>query len=131
MRAVAGGDRRACAGLRVATVKPTVGRLVSRWLPAWPWPTDQWLWASHWPVKTVRPIFLGFILKAENELKLAKFISIQILIRKMQLIYQNVQQGNFFLLVPLVDVVNQNKLPVFNKYRNGRNKWEFVKSITL
>ena len=112
MRAVAGGDRRARAGLRVATVKPTVGRLVSRWLPAWPWPTDQWLWASHWPVKTVRPIFLGFILKAENELKLAKFISIQILIIKMQLKYQNAQQQNAYLLVPLNNLIGQNNFPL-------------------
>ena len=72
------------------------------------------------PVKRVPTFFWDLFLKTENEIKLAKFISIQILIRKMQLIYQNAQQGNIYLLVTLVELFDQNKLLLINKYRNGR-----------
>ena len=51
--------------------------------------------------------------------------------KKMQIICQNAQQENVYLLVPLVKLFGQIKLPLFNNYRNGRNEWKFVKSITL
>ena len=49
----------------------------------------------------------------------------------MQLTCQNAQQENFYMLVPLVNLFGQIKLPSFNKNKNGRNKVEFIKSITL
>ena len=38
----------------------------------------------------------------------------------MQTIYQNAQEGNIYLLVPLVELIEQNNLPLFNKYKKGR-----------
>ena len=38
----------------------------------------------------------------------------------MQIIYQNAQQQNVYLLVLLVELIGQNKLPLLNKNRNGR-----------
>ena len=49
----------------------------------------------------------------------------------MQTIYQNAQQQNVYLLVPLVELIDQNKLPIFNKNKNGRINVEIQKSITL
>ena len=55
---------------------------------------------------------------------------VQIITRKMQLIYQNNQQENFHLLVPFVKLFGQIKLLLFNKNRNGRINVEFGKSLT-
>ena len=44
----------------------------------------------------------------------------------MQIICQNAQQENVYLLVPLVNLIGQIKWPVLIKYRNGRNKWELM-----
>ena len=49
----------------------------------------------------------------------------------MQIIYQNAHEENIHLLVPLVELIDQNKLPGINKNRNGRNKVDFVNCITL
>ena len=48
----------------------------------------------------------------------------------MQTIYQNAQQQNVYLLVPLVELMDQNKFPIFNKNKNGRINVEIQKSIT-
>ena len=48
----------------------------------------------------------------------------------MQIICQNAQQQNVYLLVPLVNLIGQNKLPLINKNRNGRINVKFGKSIT-
>ena len=49
----------------------------------------------------------------------------------MQIICQNAQQQNVCLLVPFVDLIDQDSLPLFNKNRNGRINVEIGKSITL
>ena len=48
----------------------------------------------------------------------------------MQIICQNAQQQNVCLLVPFVDLIDQDSLPLFNKNRNGRINVEIGKSIT-
>ena len=49
----------------------------------------------------------------------------------MQIICQNAQPENVYLLVPFVNLFGQIKLTVFHNYRNGRNNWKIIKSITL
>ena len=48
----------------------------------------------------------------------------------MQTIYQNAQEGIIYLLVPFVELIGQNNLPLINKYKNGRNNTQIEKSIT-
>ena len=69
--------------------------------------------------------FLNLNLNCEMQIicelfKFWKFISFEPQIRKMQIICQNTQERNIYLLVPLVKLFGQIKLPLFDKYRNGR-----------
>ena len=48
----------------------------------------------------------------------------------MQTIYQNAQQQHAYLLVPLDNLIGQNKLSLINKNKNGRINVEIQKSIT-
>ena len=45
----------------------------------------------------------------------------------MQIICQNAQQENVHLLVPLVRLFGQIKLPLITKNRDGRNNWKIYK----
>ena len=49
----------------------------------------------------------------------------------MQTIYQNAQQQNVYLLVPLDKLIGQDKLPLINKNKNARINVEIGNSITL
>ena len=74
--------------------------------------------------------FSGIILKTGNGFKLVNFITFEPQVQKLQIICQNAQQGNLYLLVPLLELIDQNNLPLFNKNINGRINVEFGKSIT-
>ena len=48
----------------------------------------------------------------------------------MQIIYQNAQEENVHLLLPMIELFDQNKMPLFNKNRDGRIYVDFGNCIT-
>ena len=81
-------------------------------------------------------IFFEFDFKCEIQFicelfKIWKFISRVLHFRKMQIICQNAQQQNVYLLVHLLELFGQNKSPLINKNREGRIIVEIRNSITL